>query len=117
MRTHCERVAPPVGAWIETMINHQWPTIFMSHPPWVRGLKHSDISGIININKVAPPVGAWIETLSISRPISAARVAPPVGAWIETHKGQQGHIPTQTSHPPWVRGLKQHNYTPVLSYT
>ena len=34
----------------------------MSHPLWVRGLKHKAMKQINNILKVAPLVGAWIET-------------------------------------------------------
>ena len=33
----------------------------LSHPVWVRGLKHLTRFGLINID-VAPRVGAWIET-------------------------------------------------------
>ena len=32
-------VAPYVGAWIETRSNHFEGMIAMSHPTWVRGLK------------------------------------------------------------------------------
>ena len=56
----------------------------MSHPVWVRGLKH-----LIQIRKygahgVAPRVGAWIETVGIYTGIAGILVAPRVGAWIET---------------------------------
>ena len=61
------RVAPRVGAWIETketyankIINHT------SHPVWVRGLKLSSVLTIsMKWMPVAPRVGAWIETLGI----------------------------------------------------
>ena len=33
-------VAPRVGAWIETRMNRNIKTGIMSHPVWVRGLKH-----------------------------------------------------------------------------
>ena len=33
------RVAPLVGAWIETMPWYLYPYWMMSHPSWVRGLK------------------------------------------------------------------------------
>ena len=56
------RVAPYVGAWIET-----------------------DIALRLSIDKdVAPYVGAWIETAAVSLYWSQRRVAPYVGAWIET---------------------------------
>ena len=79
------RVAPPVGAWIETTGKREQP----------------------EVDRVAPPVGAWIETgTSAPTPagatgraprgrvdrnttgdsitITGATFAPPVGAWIET---------------------------------
>ena len=34
----------------------------MSHPTWVRGLKHSDKGNELATRAVAPYVGAWIET-------------------------------------------------------
>ena len=69
MRTHratgiC-RVAPHVGAWIETK-------------------RHCH--GIVTA-LVAPHVGAWIETKRHCHGIVTALVAPHVGAWIETTKG------------------------------
>ena len=78
----------------------------MSHPSWVRGLKHSTYCTTNAAPSVAPLVGAWIETLnvlhykrvSVSHPswvrglkhnimdimITEINVAPLVGAWIET---------------------------------
>ena len=56
------KVAPYVGAWIETAL-----------------------SSIFHLGKlVAPYVGAWIETLIDSKAIYEPIVAPYVGAWIET---------------------------------
>ena len=56
----------------------------MSHPTWVRGLKHS-----------------------IGRPNGRAyAVAPYVGAWIETDNYNK-NLSQVWSHPTWVRGLKQ----------
>ena len=57
------KVAPHVGAWIET---DQLETILRRHV-------------------VAPHVGAWIETFSILIYSSRLFVAPHVGAWIETN--------------------------------
>ena len=37
---------------------------YMSHPMWVRGLKHFKTSITRHPTKVAPYVGAWIETNS-----------------------------------------------------
>ena len=57
------RVAPYVGAWIET--KRQIGCCFRaeSHPMWVRGLKHFLHIVLANLHVVAPYVGAWIETL------------------------------------------------------
>ena len=35
-------VAPYVGAWIETQLLYQIILVRMSHPTWVRGLKHPE---------------------------------------------------------------------------
>ena len=56
------RVAPRVGAWIETL----------------EGLGNSSVSS------VAPRVGAWIETFAPPLDVLSNSVAPRVGAWIET---------------------------------
>ena len=55
-------VAPRVGAWIETLINHL--TLWLI--------------------TVAPRVGAWIETPQARYLKDNVGVAPRVGAWIET---------------------------------
>ena len=52
-----------MGAWIETKEDALRQLSFMSHPVWVRGLKHSIDHVICNDLSVAPRVGAWIETL------------------------------------------------------
>ena len=78
------RVAPYVGAWIETTLKQEAP---------------------VNLT-VAPYVGAWIETSARPMVIRKVTVAPYVGAWIETiHPA--GRWPHGRSHPTWVRGLKQ----------
>ena len=57
---------------------------------------------------VAPRVGAWIETCEVIFDIEAKLpVAPRVGAWIETSNMDFTTSPCMTSHPVWVRGLKQ----------
>ena len=33
------KVAPYVGAWIETQKKQNWQGTYESHPTWVRGLK------------------------------------------------------------------------------
>ena len=55
-------VAPYVGAWIETLGARQLQSQLMSHPMWVRGLKHIISLPIRAERLVAPYVGAWIET-------------------------------------------------------
>ena len=100
------KVAPRVGAWIETHAAAGLSRAQTSHPVWVRGLKHTIEERKFLGKIVAPRVGAWIETLMLSRCASAlmshpvwvrglkqrlqglacivTRVAPRVGAWIET---------------------------------
>ena len=56
------QVAPPAGAWIETL--HEFQTRRLA--------------------LVAPPAGAWIETISLPQCGHKSLVAPPAGAWIET---------------------------------
>ena len=56
----------------------------MSHPMWVRGLKHVLLVANIRVIQVAPHVGAWIETYTSPNLCEIWRVAPHVGAWIET---------------------------------
>ena len=79
------KVAPRVGAWIETAnkLKNGSP-IFGSHLVWVRGLKLLVPRMLINISLVAPRVGAWIETPYGHVGTSRRKVAPRVGAWIET---------------------------------
>ena len=55
-------VAPYVGAWIETVIIADLCPANLSHPTWVRGLKHTLIADKCQALLVAPYVGAWIET-------------------------------------------------------
>ena len=51
-------------------------------------------------------MGAWIETPA-SRAMPPIRsVAHYVGAWIETKVSADSRL-SSTSHPTWVRGLKQ----------
>ena len=57
------QVAPPAGAWIETI--KSWQPVAVSR-------------------NVAPPAGAWIETMLYVCGAVGTVVAPPAGAWIET---------------------------------
>ena len=56
-----------------------------SHPSWVRGLKHRGLATELNEHFVAPLVGAWIETQLSTKLPYVNYVAPLVGAWIETY--------------------------------
>ena len=79
-----KKVAPRVGAWIETDSNR---------------IKYHK-------GQVAPRVGAWIETTKINAKAAETCVAPRVGAWIETPR-RCAPLPPSASHPVWVRGLKR----------
>ena len=99
-------VAPRVGAWIETLTSlldlNSW---HQSHPVWVRGLKLTCFLYLVLDFVVAPRVGAWIETLGMCYSHSIPPVAPRVGAWIETLT-MRCLTDRIKSHPVWVRGLK-----------
>ena len=98
-------VAPYVGAWIETFDASGVGQAYLSHPTWVRGLKHAQGTQNQHRCRVAPYVGAWIETEDIQILHRGAEVAPYVGAWIETWCYWYSYYPV-LSHPTWVRGLK-----------
>ena len=59
-------------------------------------------------------MGAWIETPLTFRKRRVLTVAPYVGAWIETWIYCCIHS-SHTSHPTWVRGLKQHGRAEILT--
>ena len=60
-----------MGAWIETLVIPHLKEYDMSHPTWVRGLKHNKGRYPSSGQNVAPYVGAWIETSSaVARIIS-----------------------------------------------
>ena len=101
-------VAPYVGAWIETYSPWLLNPIHMSHPTWVRGLKHL-LTRRFERSKVAPYVGAWIETRSKSLQKSLKKSHP---TWVRGLKLPciaNCHI-ARMSHPTWVRGLKPDTY-------
>ena len=56
------QVAPPAGAWIETDKIKELEVNLRSLPPRERGLKHNKHCKPICKIVVAPPAGAWIET-------------------------------------------------------
>ena len=72
-------VAPRVGAWIETVDTDGNPTWTESHPAWVRGLKLHRPHRVNEIHQVAPRVGAWIETQRTSAPLLDSACRTPRG--------------------------------------
>ena len=81
-----KRVAPHVGAWIETCQKGSSNLDGRSLPMWERGLKLPRSRFLLQFVRVAPHVGAWIETPLSSALALVSLVAPHVGAWIETYK-------------------------------
>ena len=69
------RVAPRVGAWIETVKLAAVNGYATSRPAWARGLKHKS-NAMLGRYLVAPRVGAWIETASASSTVVALGRAP-----------------------------------------
>ena len=77
-------VAPPAGAWIETLIAFNRAAGDIVAPPAGAWIETRSAPGHCRKPGVAPPAGAWIETL-FDRSIGLCGiVAPPAGAWIET---------------------------------
>ena len=77
----------------------------MSHPTWVRGLKHGITQILLIAENVAPYVGAWIETSKKKKNLSL-RLSHPT--WVRGLKLIVFIVvsPIIKSHPTWVRGLK-----------
>ena len=99
------RVAPYVGAWIETSRARKFQCTLESHPTWVRGLKLMRSRGVETLKRVAPYVGAWIETPRTTRE-GVPRPSHPT--WVRGLKLRKPSTPSCVvpSHPTWVRGLK-----------
>ena len=77
----------------------------LSHPMWVRGLKH-EASDFAHLVKTSHPM--WVRGLKQASDDDEDKnqaVAPHVGAWIETCY-QRNNLCKILSHPMWVRGLK-----------
>ena len=72
---------------------------------WVRGLKHQYLRSERFLVEVAPHVGAWIETVGS---ISLQAVLSSHPMWVRGLKQLQKvyRVATRESHPMWVRGLK-----------
>ena len=103
---HLQRkVAPYVGAWIETR-RAKRNEVEINVAPYVGAWIETSIITFLKCAKsVAPYVGAWIETGLMVLPHRITLVAPYVGAWIET-LGFSTFDLKKGSHPTWVRGLK-----------
>ena len=100
----CARVAPRVGAWIETTLLPSPIQTNKSHPVWVRGLKRYSIVNSL-VSSVAPRVGAWIETRTVADGDNHVKSHP---VWVRGLKQESGRREAKSgrSHPVWVRGLK-----------
>ena len=99
------KVAPRVGAWIETGDDLSSRILVMSHPEWVRGLKLLQHLARDKVRAVAPRVGAWIETLSLPSLLFTILSHP---EWVRGLKPfpYRSRNDSAASHPEWVRGLK-----------
>ena len=58
------KVAPFMGAWIETCVRCPVEVVLASRLSWARGSKHPAGPDLEIILRVAPFMGAWIETCS-----------------------------------------------------
>ena len=100
------RVAPHVGAWIETDTRLYTPLNRSSRPTWARGLKHPRSLGFGGMVLVAPHVGAWIET-QLECDLSARQASRPTWARGLKREGRSPAEQRRASRPTWARGLKQ----------
>jgi len=107
------QVAPPVGAWIETLTRPGNSLDSEVAPPVGAWIETCILKCLTYNGRVAPPVGAWIETPGLTIKPTDIGVAPPVGAWIET-TSDAAHDRAEESRPPWARGLKHtYHFVPV----
>ena len=78
------KVAPYVGAWIETKYVTKDLDFYASHPTWVRGLKPVALCHYLYKHLSHP---TWVRGLKLDESVNYVQfceVAPYVGAWIET---------------------------------
>ena len=80
-------VAPYVGAWIETGWLRSKCQLAVSHPMWVRGLKHKSLNVTAYVCASHPMWVRGLKLLYYTRAVILRPVAPYVGAWIETLAG------------------------------
>ena len=99
-------VAPYVGAWIETQKVANILVDWVSHPTWVRGLKHITlvfhairiVSHPTWVRGLKQQMGVYSSTGQMSHPTWVRGLKP--SSDLSTFWGS-------VSHPTWVRGLKQ----------
>ena len=73
-----------MGAWIETSSAKDAARAQLSHPTWVRGLKHDKLTDYDSKLESHP---TWVRGLKLAKNAAIQldeHVAPYVGAWIET---------------------------------
>ena len=109
------RVAPHVGAWIETtrrttsngvrrsrpmwarglklLLQHAHRCENRSRPMWARGLKHEARFAATEKSKSRPMWARGLKLSNLHPGYSAQTVAPHVGAWIETILRCKGELP------------------------
>ena len=74
--TRPDAVAPRVGAWIETQVVGELRFQRESLPVWERGLKLLILEVVYTLIPVAPHVGAWVETGSSASVCQYGRSLP-----------------------------------------
>ena len=99
------KVAPRVGAWIETQSYSTYDHRNSVAPRVGAWIETTGYYQGVDRALVAPRVGAWIETCPSKLMRLRPEVAPRVGAWIETTVRLSAFI-WRVSLPVWERGLK-----------
>ena len=106
--TSRQRVAPHMGAWIETRRFRKYiPDVIKSHPTWVRGLKLS-LKPFYQICEVSHPT--WVRGLKHQTFVRFFRRRRSHPTWVRGLKHERDNFRLAMrikSHPTWVRGLKQ----------
>ena len=98
-------VAPLVGAWIETIWCVKADENTLSHPSWVRGLKHPLIENRQKLTKSHP---SWVRGLKLLILLALRKFSLSHPSWVRGLKQStlDLNLYTAESHPSWVRGLK-----------
>ena len=101
-----QKVAPYVGAWIETYNVSSSLTQLTSHPTWVRGLKLILSKNRIN-GRMSHPT--WVRGLKHQSLPTGKHPYESHPTWVRGLKrplARNVGFHTPRSHPTWVRGLK-----------